>query len=76
MILDLVVIKTNDGFTAEIPSIDGCESWAHSEEEVLRKILELASFYLKTRSEKFRIDKSRRQHNKTVYKLIFNKSVK
>lgn len=76
MILDIIVSKTNDGFTAEIPSINGCESWAHDEETVLRKILELASFYLHTKTEKFRIDKARRSNNKTIYKLIFNKSIK
>ena len=45
MILDVIVRKTDDGFTAEIPSIKGCESWAHDEETVLNKILEIASFY-------------------------------
>ena len=47
MILDIIVKKTDDGFTAEIPSLRGCESWAHDEETVLDKILEIASFYLK-----------------------------
>ena len=75
MILDIIVSKTNDGFTAEIPSINGCESWAHDEETVIKKILELASYYLKTKTEKFRIDKARRHHDTTIYKLIFNKSV-
>ncbi|HEY7751988.1 MAG TPA: hypothetical protein VH917_06815 [Ignavibacteriaceae bacterium] len=75
MILDIVVNKTNDGFTAEIPSITGCESWAHDEETVLKKILELASFYLHTKIEKFRIDRARRQQNTTIYKLIFNKAI-
>ena len=75
MILDLVVTKTNDGYTAEIPSLKGCESWAHSEDDVITKIMELASFYLKTDTRKFRIDKARKVENKNVYKLIFNKSV-
>ncbi len=39
MILDLIVKKTDDGFTAEIPSLKGCESWAHNEEQVLDKII-------------------------------------
>ena len=75
MILDVVVIKTNDGYTAEIPSISGCESWASEEETVLSKILELAAFYLKTDKNKFKLDKSRRIKNQTIYKLVFNKSV-
>ena len=75
MILDIIVKKTDDGFTAEIPSINGCESWAHDEETVLNKITELASFYTQTKIEKFRIDKARRHENTTVYKLIFSKSV-
>ena len=73
MILDVIVKKSIDGYTAEIPTIKGCESWAHDEETVLQKIVELASFYLKTKTEKFKLDKSRDHLNTSVYKLVFNK---
>ena len=74
MILDVIVIKSDDGFTAEIPSIKGCESWAHDEETVLDKIIELASFYLQTKSNKFKLDKARVKANISVYKLVFDKT--
>ena len=74
MVLDIIVTKTNDGFTAEIPSLRGCESWAHNEDTVLDKILELAAFYLKTDIKKFKVDKVRKLENKSTYKLVFNKS--
>ena len=73
MILDVIVTETNDGYTAEIPSLSGCESWAHDEDTVLKKILELASFYLNVSGEKFKLDKARRTKNKLTYKLVFNK---
>ena len=76
MILDVIVKKSNDGYTAEIPTIRGCESWAHDEETVLRKIIDLASYYLKTNSKKFKLDKARVYSNTSVYKLIFNKSTR
>ena len=75
MILDVVVVMTNDGYTAEIPSINGCESWAPDEDTVLSKILELAAFYLKTDVKKFKLDKARKIQNRTIYKLVFYKSV-
>ena len=75
MILDVVVTQTNDGYTAEIPSLIGCESWAHNEDMALSKILELAAFYLKTDIKKFKLDKARRVKNHSVYKLVFYKSV-
>ena len=75
MILDVVVTKTNDGYTAEIPSIHGCESWAHDEDTVLSKIQEFAAFYLKTDIKKFKLDKARKIENHSVYKLVFYKSV-
>ena len=75
MVLDIIVTKTNDGFTAEIPSLNGCESWAHDEDTVLSKILELAAFYLKTDLHKFKLDKARKLKNHSVYKLVFSKSV-
>ena len=75
MILDVVVTRTNDGYTAEIPSLNGCESWAHDEDTVLSEILELAAFYLKTDIKKFKLDKARRVKNHSVYKLVFYKSV-
>jgi predicted RNase H-like HicB family nuclease len=75
VVLDILVTKTNDGFTAEIPSLTGCESWAHDEDTVLSKILELAAFYLKTDIKKLKVDKARKVKNHSVYKLVFNKSV-
>ncbi len=74
MVLDVIVTKSDDGFTAEIPSLKGCESWAHDEETVLDKIIELASFYLQTNTDKFKLDKARVKSNISVYKLVFNKS--
>jgi len=75
MILDVVVTETNDGYTAEIPSLSGCESWAHDEDTVLKKILDLAAFYLNVNSEKFKLDKARSTKSKSTYKLVFNKGV-
>ena len=43
MVLDLIITKTDDGFTADVPSVKGCESWAHTEDEVVEKTLELFS---------------------------------
>jgi len=75
VILDIIVTKTNDGYTAEIPSLFNSESWAHDEEAVLSKILELAAFYLKTDIKKLKLDKARKAKDHSVYKLVFNKSV-
>ena len=72
MILDIIITKSNDGYTAEIPSIKGCESWAHDEESAIDKITELASFYLNVNLKS--IDKARVVRNKSVYKLVFNKN--
>ena len=74
MVLDLVVKITDDGCTAERPSLKGCESWAHDEETVLEKIIELASFYLKTEKGKFKLDRAKTSQKQILYKLIFNKS--
>ncbi len=73
MVVDIVIKKAIDGFSAEIPTIKGCESWAHDEETALEKILELASFYLKIPKENFKLDKARKEDEKIIYKLIFNK---
>ncbi len=75
MILDIVIHKTDDGYTAEIPSLNGCESWAHDEDTVMDKVLELAAFYLKSDVKKFKIDRARKIKNKIIYKLVFNKNV-
>lgn len=73
MVVDIVIKKSIDGYSAEIPSIKGCESWAHDEETALEKILELASFYLKIPKDKFKIDKARKEEDSVIYKLIFHK---
>ena len=74
MVLDLVIKKSDDGYTAEVPSISGCECWAHEEEEVISKSLELVSFYLNLPVETdIIVDKARKVSQTTVYKLVFDK---
>ena len=75
MVLDIVVNKTDDGCTAEIPTLTGCECWAHDEDTVMDKILDLASYYLKTEKKKFKIDKARGTKQRIVYKLVFDKGI-
>ena len=75
MIIDLIVKRTDDGFTGEVPSLKGCESWAAEEDEVIEKCVELTVFYLKLADKsKIAVDRARRSGKKTVYKLIFNKN--
>ncbi len=76
MVLDLIVVKTDDGFTGEIPSISGCECWAHKEDEVIEKSLELLRFYNNLDDEvEIKVDKARGTKTKTIYKLVFNKDL-
>jgi hypothetical protein len=74
MVLDLHVTSSDDGFTAEVPSIKGCESWAHSEDEAINKTLEMLRFYMQSPADKkIIVDRARREFPLTVYKLIFDK---
>lgn len=73
MVIDLIITKTNDGYTAEVPSLKGCESWAHDEDTVITKILELSSFYLQMPVKEIKLDRARKENNTIIYKLIFNK---
>ncbi len=74
MVIDLITVKTNDGYTAEVPSLNGCESWAHSEDEAIGNVIELVRFYTNLPQEKeIRIDRARKYPNKIIYKLIFDK---
>ena len=76
MVLDLIITKTDDGVTAEVPSINGCESWAHKEEEAIEKTIELLRFYNNLDKEvEIKIDKARGNKTKTIYKLVFNKDL-
>lgn len=74
MVLDLIITFSDDGCTAEIPSIKGCESWAHDEESVLDKTIELLRFFLQVDSNiKIKTDLARKENNIKIYKVIFNK---
>lgn len=74
MVLDLIVTKTEDGFTAEIPSLKGCESWAHLEEDAINKTIEMFKFYIQAEHNiKIKLDKARIEGNKIIYKIVFNK---
>jgi len=70
MVLDLIVHRTDDGFTAEVPSIKGCETWAPTEDEVLEKIEELTRYYLKRGEKKLVLDKARGGYDSSLYKII------
>lgn len=74
MVLDLVVTNLYDGYSAEIPSIKGCEAWSKNEEEAINKSVELLRFYLSLDvSKKINLDKSRTEKDQIIYKLIFTK---
>ncbi len=74
MVIDLVVIIEEDGFSAEVPSLKGCESWAHSEDEAITNAVELTRFYANINEDiEIKVDLARRSKKKKVYKLIFDK---
>lgn len=73
MVIDLIVKKELDGFSAFIPSIKGCETWADNEDNAIDKILELTEFYLKIPKDKILVDRARKENNQTIYKLVFDK---
>ncbi|MEI7812702.1 MAG: hypothetical protein WCJ01_09795 [Ignavibacteria bacterium] len=73
MVLSLIVIKTDDGFTAEVPTIKGCECWAHEEAEVIDRALDLVTYYLKLGHSDFVMDMARKSGNKIIYKIVFHK---
>lgn len=74
MILDLITTNTGDGFNSEIPSVKGCESWAHEEEEAINNALQMLRFYLNIPEEnEIKVDKARKGKTRSVYKLVFDK---
>jgi len=74
MVLDLIITKTDDGYNSHIPSIKGCDSWGHTEDEAIDSAIELAVFYLKLKSSKeVKIDTARREDNSKIFKLVFDR---
>lgn len=76
MVYDLIVTKSDDGVTAVIPNIKGIDCWAHNEDDAMNEAIQLLCYYLKFEDSKhIKIDVSRKENGKTIYKLIFNKEV-
>ncbi len=74
MVIDLIVTVEEDGFSAEVSSLKGCESWAHSEDEAITNVIELTRFYANIDADiEIKIDLARRSKKRKVYKLIFDK---
>lgn len=70
----MIVTKEEDGFNAEVPSLKGCERWAHSEDEAILDIVELTKYYVNLNDKtEVKIDLARRSGRKKIYKLIFDK---
>jgi hypothetical protein len=74
VVIDLIVYKTDDGYTATIPSYNGIDCWAHKHDDALDEAVNMLCFYLNFEDKKkIKIDLSKKGKNKTVYKLIFDK---
>ena len=74
MIFDMIVTRTDDGFVADVPNIKGCDSWAHLEDEVISKTVELVMFYLQiTDKSKIKIDKTKGSQKVGHFKLVIDK---
>lgn len=74
MILDIIIEKTNDGFNADVPSLQDCDSWAHTEEEAIKNIVERVSYFLMIEPKLFKLDKARIEGSKIIYKLVIDKN--
>jgi len=71
MVIDLVVNKGLDGYSADVPSLSGCEAWAHTEDEVLEKIIDMVIFFLGLQNKKqIKLDLARREEDNKIYKII------
>lgn len=71
MVINLIVERTDDGFVATIPGEINQETWAHTEEEVIEKSIDIVRYFLKIEdSKKINIDKARGDSIKTIYKII------
>ena len=74
MVIDMVVTKEEDGYNVEVPSLKGCESWAHNEDEAIANIVELTKYYINLDNEiEVKVDLARRSGKKKIYKLVFDK---
>jgi len=74
VVIDMVVTNEIDGFNAEVPSLKGCESWAHNEDEAIENIVELTRYYINLDNEiEVKVDLARRSGKQKIYKLVFDK---
>ncbi len=74
MVIDLIVTTDGDGSTAVIPSVKGIDCWAKEHDDAINEAIKLLCFYLGFEdTKKIKIDLARKEKNKTIYKLIFNK---
>lgn len=74
MKLDIVLTRDLDGITASVPSLTDCESWGHTEDEALEKIIELARFSLKLPEKaKIVVDQRAKDGTTKIFSMIFTK---
>jgi len=74
LVIDMIVTNEADGFNAEVPSLKGCESWAHSEDDAIKNVIELTRYYISLNEKtEIKVDLARRSGRKKIYKLVFDK---
>ncbi len=74
MVIDMIITDTGDGYSSEVPSLKGCECWAHSSDEAIEKTVEMVRFYAGIPEDiEILVDRARKTRKAIVYKLIFDK---
>ncbi|MBI5648585.1 MAG: hypothetical protein HY962_16765 [Ignavibacteriae bacterium] len=70
MQFQVVIRKTYEGFDAAVPSIRECDSWAHTEDEAIERLLERVRFFLNLEAgRKHSLDVLRKEDGETYYTL-------
>jgi len=67
-----VVTRTSiEGIIASVPSIRECETWAHTEDEALDKLLERFAYFVgKSFPFQHKLDLSRKEDGEKFYTLV------
>lgn len=71
MHLKIFIRKTIDGYTAEVPSVKGCEVWSNNSEDALKKVIDLLAYYLKKENNfKYKLDCNKKSSGLEIYTIV------
>jgi predicted RNase H-like HicB family nuclease len=70
MVIDLTIEKSFDGLNVKIPNFPECDFWVKTEDEAIKKAIEVIQQNFLIEEKKIKFDRARVEDENIIYKIF------